>query len=467
MSQRGHTLTELLVAVAVVIALLVGASGIFGAVTRVNALGEATTEVLRDAAALQRRLRADLGALSPEGFFAVRCVAVPNAVNTPGPLLDPALPPEAVIRADQLVFFTHGVHSIQTYRAGAGTNRKAQSTVARVYYGHAFQVPRGPAAEHPDDDAVWAIDPAHTADNPLVPWSAGERLFVRTRFQRNAGDPPGDYVVDGDFGPVDATQPRAARWLLARQAVLLASDGGSPNVFLFTLNRGGFRSTAAITDAAIRNGRVDAAAGRLGEVRRGILDPGGDGRADPWLDQRAAISETVFHPRAERQAPGMHRVDQALTGHVLAGACSSFIVDWTYDDGVGAHDPSRGVFVDPASEQPWFGLDPAGEPGRSRGVETFRQYVLGQDEDLRPQTVSPEVVEELGNSLTTPAGKAIAETGAVVYEALFGYDRETSRDPQTYTPWPSAVRITAVLHDAAGRLEAGREFQFVVQLPRR
>jgi hypothetical protein len=36
-----------------------------------------------------------------------------------------------------------------------------------------------------------------------------------------------------------------------------------------------------------------------------------------------------------------------------------------------------------------------------------------------------------------------------------------------YTPLPSAIRITLRLHDPLGRIEGGREFQFIVDLPKR
>jgi hypothetical protein len=35
-----------------------------------------------------------------------------------------------------------------------------------------------------------------------------------------------------------------------------------------------------------------------------------------------------------------------------------------------------------------------------------------------------------------------------------------------YTPLPSALRITVRLHDPLGRIEGGRDFQFIVELPR-
>jgi hypothetical protein len=40
------------------------------------------------------------------------------------------------------------------------------------------------------------------------------------------------------------------------------------------------------------------------------------------------------------------------------------------------------------------------------------------------------------------------------------------RAVSTYTPWPTAVRISFRLHDSEGRLEGGREFQFIIPLTR-
>ena len=477
--ERGGTLAEVMVAVAVVVVVFALVSMILGTASRVTGLGGATSDVLQEIAATEREIRADFERISHEGFFAIRCVAVPNDVNAPGPLLNPALGPKVVIRADQLVFFVQGVQSIQTYRVRAGTNRQGQSTVARVYYGHAFQAPTGPGgvqSEDDDDDnvadVVWAIDPDIVADDPLVPWFRGPRNFVRTRFQKNATAPPGDYVIDGSYEVLDCTQPPARQWILARQAVALADDGGSPAVFLFTLKYGGFRSTARIDDAAVRNGRVDAAAGGLGDTRAAVLDGDGDGAADAWSAQRGVIADAVFYPRAERAAPSMHRVDQALTNHVLASACSSFVVEWTYDDGVGAavnphdeSDPYRGVPINSAREHPWFGLE-----------STFSAYVQGLDALSAPRTIDPASIERF-DPPETAAGDAIQEAGAEVYEAVFGYNATAPLDPRTgepwaaqpdspatYTPWPSALRITMTLHDAGSTLEHGRVVQFVVRL---
>ncbi len=473
----GHTLVELLVAVAVVAAVMAAASSIFGSAARVVEIGEAAASVLAETAAIERQVRADLSRVCPQGFLAIRCVAVPNDVRGDGTLLHPALPRGAVIRADQLVFFTQGPAAIQTFRTGAGVNRKGCGSASRVYYGHAFQVRDGPPAESADEDGdgdvdvAWAIDPAVG----LVPWAAGTAELVRTRYQKNAGDPPGDYRVEGSAGAVDATQPPAARWLLCRQQVTLADDGGSPAVFLFSLQEGGFRSTASIFDAAIRNGRVDAAASQLGELRSAMLS-GGDGHADSWSAQRERLAQAVFYPRAERMPPGPHRVDAALASSVLSSGCSSFMVDWTYRDGIGEAGPYAGLRIDRSAPQPWFGQDPCGDPSVGRGVRPLSEYLKERGAPF-PETFDPALIERYDPPATV-AGEAIRSAGASVYEALFGFNADMPLDPATgapwpadgaatavYTPWPSAIRITMVLHDPRGRPEAGRTVQLVVELP--
>jgi hypothetical protein len=50
-----------------------------------------------------------------------------------------------------------------------------------------------------------------------------------------------------------------------------------------------------------------------------------------------------------------------------------------------------------------------------------------------------------------------------------GSTGETVGDQQfvnTYSPWPSAVRITMRLHDPGNVIAGGRIFQFIVPLPK-
>jgi hypothetical protein len=519
-----------MVAVVILIGVIVASSKIFGIASRVTGIGQAGAAVLQEAAAIERQLRADFERLSTEGFFGIRCVALRNDVNVQsgGGLLNPSLPPDAVIRADQLVFFTQGLHSIQTLRGGTGTVRKGQGPASRIYYGHAFQLPGGLSVA-PEDDYVRAHDAVLDPVKPLVPWYRGAHDAVKTVFRADRGIPE-DYKTL-DAGAVDATQPVAKRWLLARQAVILAGDSGAggdrEHVYLPTGDQtsleGGYRSGRSIFTvdpdpqdnfdpvSEVRNGRVDLVASQLNDVRRFVtLAPvGGNTVLRPWFDpvfgdnngfrdQRSAIGDALYYPRAERAAPGTHRVDQALTNHVLAGACSSFIVDWTYENGtgevrdmvgkiinlpgpdgiLGTNDdfPLWGVLTIAGQEQPWLGLDDS-----DRGVVTLEQhvqYIASFGNPNIPLPIFPWNIEQYEPSATgrlSPAGHRILKSGAItVYEAFFGYNRETPLDPDGnpittlgYTPWPSAIRITMVLHDNETKLEHGREVQFVIDLPQR
>ncbi len=489
----GFTLTELMIAVLILIVVIIATSKIFGTVSGVTGLAQAVADVLQESAAIERQIRSDFGRLSREGFFAIRSVAVENDVNISGggTLLDPSRPPNYLIRCDQLVFFTHGAESIQTF-GSTGGGRGGQGSVSRVYYGHAFQVPGGPAVEIPDITQVLAIDPPLEIDNPIVPWYDGPmKTFVKTRFlaDTNSG---ANYSLNGTFSdPVNVSQPPATRWLLARQALLLVDDGfggagylGRNRIGRSIFHTDPFFSTP--TPEAL-NGRVDAVASQLNNVRAVILDADQNDIRDSWRFsgppnwQRNTISSAIYYPRAESVAPGMHRVDQALGTHVLASGCSSFIVDWTYKDNTGVVEDTIWVGADipRASEQQWLGLDDAGDPLISRQVFPLRSVFFGP----APKALAHENIDrfdipsQLPDSLRTVAGESIKDAGAyAVYEAIFGYNQDLPLnvnggiwlDPAVaYTPWPAAIRITMRLHDTQTRLEAGRVIQFVIDLPER
>ena len=497
-ARSGFTLTELMVAVLILIVVIIATSKIFGTISGVIGLAQAGADVLQEAAAIERQIRSDFERLSREGFLAIRCVAVRNDVNllAGGPLLDPARPPNHVMRCDQLVFFTHGTETIQTYGSTPGAARGGQGSASRVYYGHAFQVPSGPAAEIPGRFLVHAIDPPFDPSNPIVPWYNGpQQSFVRTRFQ---ADPTlsGDYMEDGIYpDPVDVTQPPATRWLLARQALVLADDQFGGMTGYLGRNRIGrsiFHSDPFFLPMSTQealNGRIDAVASQLNDVKAVILDADQDGFRDSWRFsgssnwQRDTISSAIYYPRAERVAPSMHRVDQALGAHVLASACSSFIVDWTYKDDTGSVENTAfvGVDIPPAGEQQWLGLDDAGDPAIRRQVLLLRNVIQGPP--MVPRALDQANIDRFDipglstDTLVTSAGESVKDAGAwAVYEAMFGYNQDLPLDLNgnvwldptvAWTPWPAAIRITMTLHDPENRLAAGRVVQFVIELPER
>lgn len=530
-SARGFTLIELMIAVAVLIAVIIATSKIFSTASRITGVGQATASVMQEAAVIERRLRRDLEHLSTEGFFAIRQVAVPNDVNAAagGVLLNPALPPGAIVRADQLVFFTTAVEQAQTARINEQGRTRGQGTIARVYYGPAFQLPDGEPYEFGSIDLGHSFDP----DTEVLPWQIGTVNMNRTRTETGGGGTTANYTVT-QAGTIDGTQPEARQWLLARQPVILVDDdqqnanADSKTVFLGEIQaeRSIFLDNIPVPGEGqefefparqLRNGRMDAAATRMNDVRKRVRFFGmGPGQIRNWDEQRDYIStQGIYYPRAERTPPSMHRVDQALTNHVIGSAVSSFIVEWTYEEGDGdvfdrdgrpfqVFDSASGTWVELVGfrtnwfaalpyqpEQPWFGLNVP-----ERGVGFY-----GWDDDF--QQPGNDTYQEhanfyradtiyigdtnLDNNIERFFGPGSTEgpywpdfPGIRVYEAIFGFngDRPVALNPVTggavepfhdlaYTPWPSAIRVTMVLHDPGGVLENGREFQFVIDLPKR
>lgn len=474
---RGFTLTELMIAIAVLLVVIIGAGKVFSTASKVTSMGQATADVMQEAAAIERQLRADIEKLNPEGVFAIRNSRVRNDINVSagGPLLNPYLDPGDFIRADQLLFFTNGVQSSQTAGIDAGTYRFGQGSVARVYWGHAFQLPL--AEGFGEITANRAHDPAE----PVAPWWFGAVDMQLTMFLAQGGSSTQNYSYI-NTSPIDGTQPPATEWLLARQDVGLMDDDkqyadkDSKTMYLATFfgsDWSGIMSARSVflsdprgesgyfDSFEIRNGRMDVAASRLEDVRAVILSE------SEWEDgtnpsQRNIIgNDLLYYPRAERVAPSMHRVDQALTNPIIGSACSSFIVEWTWDDGVGDvyyEDGSlylHGIEIDADREQPWFGM-----PDPDRGVYPY----YTENWWLAAETIHDENIEEY----------VVIDQTYDYYEAFFGYNQtyplNSSNNPEKslgYTPWPSAIRVTMTLHDTETKIENGRVFQFVVNLPRR
>ncbi|MBT8485905.1 MAG: hypothetical protein KJO43_10020, partial [Phycisphaerae bacterium] len=265
------------------------------------------------------------------------------------------------------------------------------------------------------------------------------------------------------------------RWLFVRQPVLLVDDDTfAADTNAKTRYLGQVQSARSIfqVDPAlgltpqVRDGRVDAAAMGMDDVRRLIEyavppDPTPlswrGGALGHVKDQYSHIAkQMMYYPRAERTAPSMNRVDQALTSHVLSSACSEVRIEWTYANGVGATAGFNGVFMDPAEPQVWFGPeDPA------RGVVPYGAFASGGN---GAETIFTAAIEGPGNPLL----------GADVYDAFFGFNQQEPLDGNGqpdlsvgYTPWPTAIRITLTLHDPRTTLEGGRAVQFVIHLPQR
>jgi len=485
-ARLGFTLIELLVAVAILVVVVAAVGKIFGTVSKVTSIGESTSSFLQAAPAVERQIRRDFDRLSHDGFLVIRNIRVRNDVNrgpgdTTTPLLDPTLPETAFLRSDQLLFFAEGVDSSSAF---SGTDELSisgnqQSAVSRVTIGHGFQMPESGSL----------IDPIGFNDGkPLVPWAfdfAGDPQLETQRWP----SPPFQQ------GPrIYGTQPPSNEWVLARQRVLLADDGASP--LFFGSNRrnstasiwrdsspGDWASTAS--DDALVAGRVDFAGSTIEDIRRIVLTrPNGTDR--PWTgvadSQRAVMTDALYTPRAERVAPSMLRDDQFLVGSTLGVGISSFIVDWTWDHGVGrvadvnnnslTIGPNRlhGVAINRGVEQPWFGIADAARNVWPAGTAAAAWNTGWADNGAGIRIpIFATNIEQFGLTLPTYDPARVQ-----VYEAVFGFNQYVPLDdtglPNVdlgFTPWPSAIRLTMVVSDPKGRNEAKREVQFVLRLPRR
>ncbi len=532
---RGFTLTELMIAVVVLIVVIIATSKIFGTASKVTAIGQANADVLQEAAAIQRLIQDDINRISREGFLGIHCVAVPNDINVldGGPLLNPLRPADATIRADQLVFFRNGLAGLQSVRVGSFNHHKGQGTTAMVYYGHGFQLLDGLASNL--DSPGTGNSPRRTHDplgpigalnEPITPWFRGDLQMVRTFFKVGGGTGTDVFSFIND-GTIDGTQPESRQWLLCRQQVALLDDDQNTNpannqkaVYLFhnPTARSVFYEDPgppSFPSHEIRNGRLDGAASRLNDIHDRIFlgyNPSSMALSDFWINtaRPRILDQIMLYPRAERTAPSMDRADQALTNHVLASACSSFRIEWTYAPRTGEqfdgnsstyggfnYGPGFGNGPGPAElepvEQPWFGwfdsehgvfpyrtpvdwngsfppqwngqVYPWWRPAFTLGWDApNNQFALDQFETYTdPFRHNPPVKE---------------------YAAIFGFNQDTPLIEDTnpasptfgqqipdlnllYTPWPNALRITITLHDPQLNLDRGREIQFIVNLPQR
>ncbi len=384
-SRRGFTLTEILVAVLVLLGVLLAASRIFSTTQQVAGAGEANAETINEIVAIEQAMREDLANISREGFIVIRNVAVPNDVRGAGrPLLNPELPAEAEIRSDQIMFIREGVQRLQTISVGAGEKVRPTATSTRVYYGHAFTLGEQsiPAIATGSNPTAWDVVATGSPDVHvgLAPWEEGP-VSLR-RFQYAPANPsqvlqPTSSAVSRVKAPSDART-----WPLVRAPIALVDDDGpeasGAGLTQFSRTRyldesggpaedygGAFAYFTAFVDdprpalGGFRNvlsGRTDAAASTLDDIRDVLLVKDPDAPSDRrWftqdpdgLDQRTILEQRMMfpaddtvsppileYPRVELRSPSMSRLDSALTNDVLGTAVSDVRIEWTWRDGTG------------------------------------------------------------------------------------------------------------------------------------
>ena len=522
--RSAFTLTEMLIAVAILSVVILATSTIFGTAQRVASVSEANSDLVQQAAAIERRIRRDIQGISTDGFLAIQCVAVENGINLAdnGQLLDPDQPEffegtsiPVRIRCDQMIFFTNvkepSTRFLQSYRASGEEGdglAPVEGAAAMVYLGHGVQMPVQPPRASVDGASLWDHD---RQSEPIYPWTFDSEYPVL---------PTGDVPI---------ITPPVSRWVLTRRPVLLADDdllgvidntqlannypsvsspwdcnGVDPsyanaNCNLFRTNDVCEILTPLLFSEGVSNGRVDISSSEFDDIRRDAcvswrelgLETESPNLPSPLVRKDEIVDAMFFgYPRGEREVPSMLNMDQMLRNNVLAGNLSDFRIEWTWSDGVGrdltvsdSDFPGGlpGVVVN-GNQQPWFGLgnvavgsDVIGEPvfsavnDSNNNIEVFPGSVAGV---LRYGAVFGYNRDRA--FLRGGDDRPIALPGdngsdSLVFADTMGSSGEDAGDQQfvnTYTPWPSAVRITMRLHDPGNVIAGGRVFQFIVPLPK-
>ena len=488
-SRGGFTLVELMVAVGLLLVVIVAVSRIFSTASKVASLGEAVNDILQETGAIERQIRTDISRIDFDGVLVIQCVAIRNEANQifspSAPLIDPSRPADATIRCDQLVFFSKGTQTSARFAGNQDLgpfNGLARSNVSRILYGHGVQlpdlIPQGATSSRPD--------PIAFSDRPLLPWSFDTVASGSLEYK---------YWWGGGGGVTNGTQPEASDWTLARQAILLADDGGDLRRFHkatdTTPTTYGNNSAVSlfeqanlesvITDANLLpnynviNSRVDVAATNLNDIRK-ILAPVGSTTwrqriINGFFGPFAGYGQLAGYVRSEKIAPSMNRQDVMLTTPTLATNCSSFMVDWTWTPEVIGYVPN------PQIPTQWFGfpdsqiplVPPATWNDDWRGVKT-----LTEDPTTTTLPLVPSVIEGV-NPIIYPLGSS-PPIPIKIYTAVFGFNGDktvfqtlggTVGNRDDYTPWPTALRITMQLHDPEKRIEEGKTLQLIVELPKR
>ena len=379
----GFTLIELMVAVIVLLVVMIAVGRIFSTTSDMTASGRATSETLQQAIAIEQRFREDIAKISHDGFFAIRSVAVANNAIDDYILLDDSMESDAILRFDQIVFFTLGISSPTLIVRSVGTNFSGQGVAAMVYYGHGIRLPELIGVTEGTQSIVTSDDLQffNGAATPLItPWYQGA-VDVQTHIYSDDKD-DGRFDPSGASYTANGTQPLPADWMLCRQLIVLGDDDSSSpgNISKTSYQDYGITTPTIfpwdprIDNAApytqVLDGRVDMAATQLDDIRQSVLQEveAGGVVARPWrgdgsfsgVDQQELIASLFRWPRVEPYPDTTHRYDQILMSAGLTQGCVSFQIEWTYDEGVGETVDAEGnVFdgyiYDNTLPQPWWG----------------------------------------------------------------------------------------------------------------
>ena len=157
-----------------------------------------------------------------------------------------------------------------------------------------------------------------------------------------------------------------------------------------------------------------------------------------------------------------------------------------------AEDPNQRV-----RQQPWFGFPDSGDGTVVIPASQQLGVALAQDTAVMPDvpnggstttTVRTNFhMRAVAQAIEGTAGAAANSPAAIqapfgagvpvrVYTAVFGFNQDEAYAVtpdgfvvarEDYTPWPTQIRVTATIHDPRLVLDRGREFQFVLDVPKR
>ena len=136
MRTRGFTLIEILLAVGAAAIIAVGIAAVFATAGEVVTGGRRVSHFSRHAAQIEAQLRADVAAMTRDGFLLIRNEEAFDGDDV-ATFADQLPGLQRPRRIDELLFFRHG--EFRTAREALIAGHVARADSARVYYGHAMR----------------------------------------------------------------------------------------------------------------------------------------------------------------------------------------------------------------------------------------------------------------------------------------------------------------------------------------
>ncbi|MBA4039105.1 MAG: hypothetical protein C0468_02030 [Planctomyces sp.] len=350
----GFTLVESLVAVGAVAVVAVVVARVSGVVGRTVALGRQSSDFLSASVAIERALRADVSAMTRDGFLLVR------HEDQFGP-------------RDEMVFFATG--QFRSRRGAGPTGLVPEAGAARIYWGHGLRAePLDPAGYGPlRPDQAAALRPVSDAGS--VNADPSNWLLVR---HVTLLAPPAEAPRLALDLSATGTEPRTVLETALPNATdrnnQIAGQVAAPDIFrdlaAAAAVQGNSTLRAEVSGAPrFESGMVDIASVSLGHVRAVLLEYAGagpfaprgqvrlatpgeptdlasvNGTARRMIQALPADSDTGQRLRAEPVAPnplglgwGVPRTaarltdQQMLASGVIAAGVTAFDIEWSFGE---------------------------------------------------------------------------------------------------------------------------------------